>query len=438
MCAALTVRAFKVCTVPAVVAAAMLAVVVSRACRAGEGGYKHLGAGSCGLSVCHNQSKPQAGRNVALDQYGKWLNPDLHSQAYKVLESPRGKAIAAKLGLAATSAKLCLDCHADNVPTAYRGPNFRLAEGVGCEACHGGSENWSKSHARRSATHADNVSRGMNPTESPTRRAEICLKCHLGAQDRFATHDIMAAGHPRLRFELFAFTGLQPAHFVVDNDYVRRKGKIPDVNYWVSGQFEAATRFLTLLQSAYFQPAGLTLEFAFYDCYSCHHSIDTPLRWTQQRAGAGVKPGTLRVQKQHLIMVQALAETVDSPESVKELGAQIGTLTRACQSDLAAARAAASKVSEWLRRHQDWTQRTFSRAEAVAIRRTLLRYAATDKASDFLVAEQVWLGVQSLSSGIGDTEPRKRAIDALFAVVDPATFDPERFAAVARSVQVQF
>ena len=91
----------------------------------------------------------------------------------------------------ASTAPICLNCHADNVPSDKRGPKFQISDGVGCEACHGGSEKWIQSHAAESATHKGNVALGMYSTEQPLKRAELCLGCHLGTKDRFATHAIM-------------------------------------------------------------------------------------------------------------------------------------------------------------------------------------------------------------------------------------------------------
>src|SRR5579862_5524257 len=130
-------------------------------------GYKHLGVGSCASSVCHGKSKAQQGRDVALNEYTIWSSPDdFHSKAYRTLSSPRSQAIAAKLGLAsAATAPICLDCHADNVPAAQRGPKFQLSDGVSCEACHGGAERWIETHTQKSVAHRDNVARGMYPSE---------------------------------------------------------------------------------------------------------------------------------------------------------------------------------------------------------------------------------------------------------------------------------
>jgi hypothetical protein len=419
-------------------AGALVALAYLAAADASEVSYRHLGAASCAAGVCHGKLAPQQGRDVSLNEYRTWLLEDRHSQAYRALDAPAGRAIAAKLGLpSASAAKICLDCHADNVPPALRGPKFQLSDGVGCEACHGGADKWLESHSQAGATHAANVARGMLPTENPARRAAVCLQCHLGTDDRFATHKIMGAGHPRLRFELNTFTVNQPAHFVVDADYIKRKGKFEDVNLWVSGEIESALRFVTLQQGPFFHADGLMPELAFYDCFSCHHTVES-LRWSTQRAGPGILPGTLRVQRQSLVMLQALAEVV-SPPAAGELAGATAALTQASQRDVGQAKAAAARVAQWLREHQGWETRTYSRAETVSLRKALLRYGGTDRASDFLTAEQVDLGVESLSYGLGDHDKHKSRLDALYETVKSnASFNPAKFAEVCRSIEGQF
>jgi len=69
----------------------------------------------------------------------------------------------------------------------------------------------------------------------------------------------------------------------------------------------------------------------------------------------------------------------------------------------------------------------------------VIRYASEDKASDYGAAEQVVIGVESLSYTIGDHDKHKAALDALYnAVKSPSGFDPKQFAGVAGSVQSQF
>jgi hypothetical protein len=400
---------------------------------------QHLGPGSCGSTVCHGKIAPQDPGKVALNEYRVWRLQDRHSQSYKGLLSPLGKSIAQRLGVKPDD-DLCLNCHADNVPKSVRGANFQIADGVGCEACHGGSERWIKSHARQGASHAANLQAGMNPTETPALRAQICLGCHLGTQDRLATHDIMAAGHPRLRFELDTFTANQPAHFKMkDADYVRRKGVTTDAGLWISGQMEAARRYLTLLQSGFLAPGHLTPELALYDCYACHQSI--PGNQSSAVPTKTTSSGRLRLQLQYLLMLEVIARVVDSNDSAVQLTKLVDALNRAGQSDVGATRAAAGQLLEWLRAHEGWTRQSFSVSQTIALRRALVRFAASGSARDFLVAEQIVVGMDTLTEGISadDRKQHQAALDALYgAAKSSSAFDGARFIEVAGKNQSQF
>jgi len=400
--------------------------------------YKHLGVAACASSVCHGKIAPQPGRNVGLNEYRTWSQEDVHARAYLALEAPLSKRIAANLGLGnPTAEKTCLDCHADNVPKDRRGPKFQIRDGVGCEACHGGAEKWVESHAETSRTHRENVAQGMYPSALPLPRAQLCLSCHLGAKDKFATHLIMAAGHPRLSFELEAYTTNQPAHFTVDADYKRRKGTIDGMNLWLTGQIESARAVLTLQQSDVFRPSGMFPELALYDCHSCHHPMD-PQRATKQRAGVGMKLGGLRLQTQNLVVLEAALEAVE-PNARDQLTSLSSALVKAGQSDVASVGAAAGALLEWLKGREALSRRQFSRAEVLDVRKMLLRYAATDKASDYAVAEQIVLGVESLSYSLGDRSAKKASLDKLYAAVKSGTsFNPSQFAAIAKTALDRF
>jgi hypothetical protein len=406
----------------------------------GAGTYKHMGVATCVNSVCHGKQTEQTGKDadVGLNEYKIWLEQDRHSQAYRTLDGPRSRAIATNLGLPSAKTKLCLDCHADNVPPSQQGPKFQMADGVQCEACHGGSEKWLETHSQRSVTHATNVANGMNPTEQPLRRAQVCLACHLGTADQYTTHRIMGAGHPRLAFELDVYSYNQPPHYRPKNDnYVRRKGAIPETNLWVTGQLEAAQRYLALLQSGLFAAGTITPELAMYDCFACHHPVDK-LRWSRTRAGAGIPPGTLRLQRQYFVMLQAITETLD-PKLLPELTADTDALMQAGQTDVGKTRIAAKVLQDWIHAREEWSRRSYSAADIAALRKALLRYAAQDHASDFQVAEQVVLGVEGLSYASGDHDRRKSALDALYnSVGSTSKFDPGQFADVARGLQGQF
>jgi hypothetical protein len=196
-----------------------------------------------------------------------------------VLDSPRGRQIAATLGLGnPASAGECLSCH--STPAGQRGPRFQVSDGVGCEACHGPASGWIASHYAVGGTHAANVAAGLVPLEQPQVRARICLDCHFGsaANGQFVTHRLMAAGHPRISFELDLFSALQQ-HHDVDADYVARKGRPSSVRLWAVGQAEAVRRSVDLFALPDRGTRGIFPEFYFYDCHSCHRSItDGPER----------------------------------------------------------------------------------------------------------------------------------------------------------------
>lgn len=405
---------------------------------------KHLGVGSCAAGPCHGKLAPTTATNandnsnVAQNEYRRWQSDDLHSQAYTVLESAKAKQMAAKLGIAnPTSAAMCLDCHADNVPAAQRGPKFQIRDGVGCEACHGGAEKWLESHSAKTATHPANLAKGMYATELPRPRAELCVSCHLGTRDKFAAHTIMGAGHPRLVFELETFVANQPAHYVVDADYIARKGKISGMRLWLSGQLTVAKQFVSLLQSPLYQNDKLLPELSFYDCHSCHHPMNV-VRWSQQRVGDGIKPGTLRLQTQNLLILQAVAQVLD-PGAVESLTTARHQLVHAGQTDYAAVKSAVAQIDIWLKAHDSWADRQFTDAETGKVRHAVISMAAADKASDYMEAEQVVFGIQTLTYALGDLNSRKASLDQLFtAVKNQANFDPAQFVTTARAVQEKF
>ncbi|MDZ7749283.1 MAG: multiheme c-type cytochrome [Halofilum sp. (in: g-proteobacteria)] len=150
-----------------------------------ESGAVHMGAATCAGSDCHSASRSLAWTNVLQREFDIWAEHDAHSDAYADLRGERAGRIAARLGIdRPTRDRTCLRCHSDYVPPARRGENYAIGDGVACEACHGGAENYLGSHSSGTATRAENLANGMYPTERPTARARLCLSCHLGARGR--------------------------------------------------------------------------------------------------------------------------------------------------------------------------------------------------------------------------------------------------------------
>ena len=269
-----------VALVLALIAALVLRPADAQAVLQASNSGTHVGVASCSGSTCHGRSEA-TGKVVRQDELMIWQDESTpagaHSRAFRVLQYPRSQAIAKRLGIGeATSAPMCLGCHA--TPAAQRGGRFQLADGVGCEGCHGAASGWLSSHYAVGANHAQNVARGLVPLENPKARAETCLDCHFGSDDagQFVNHRIMAAGHPRIAFELDLFTTLQQ-HHNEDRDYVGRKGRSNGVQTWAVGQAMALERSLALFANPQRGTEGAFPEFYFFDCHTCHRRIsDNP------------------------------------------------------------------------------------------------------------------------------------------------------------------
>lgn len=416
----------------------VLALPTSRAMATEVFTDTHLGAATCATSQCHGKSAAVPDRNVDLNEYTIWIDGDRHSIAYQTLLSEESQRIAAKLGIeSAKNADICLDCHADNAPADKRGPKFQISDGVGCEACHGGSERWIKTHTDPDATHAKNLAAGMIATETADVRAEVCLSCHLGTKDKFATHIIMGAGHPRLSFELDLFTANQPAHYFVDADYIERKGAISSFNLWLTGQFVSAEQSLVVGMQRLHDGVGLFPDFAFFDCQSCHHSLKNT-RWTKRRTD-GVVPGSLRLHMPNLVVLDAVARALGSDDIRKALqGAKLKTINSAQQGKQSFAQAAQSMLDSLAVTRNTWN-RKFSNAEIIAVRKSLLESAAADRASDYAEAEQIYYSFESLCYSLNQIDSCAAALDQLFeSISNSDVYSPRTFAQIAKKLTSSF
>ena len=400
----------------------------------------HLGVATCSGSNCHGAAERPSGSAVPGDEYIIWSKRDKHRQAYKVLLEGPAIRMARALGLPdAANQKFCLDCHADNVPAAQRGRQFQIADGVGCEACHGGAANWLGPHIS-GASHRDNVAAGLYPLERPVARADKCLGCHYGDANHFVDHRLYGAGHPRLAFELDTFTAIQPAHFVVDKGYIDRKGRVTDAQVWAAGQAVAVVKRMSALIDPKHAHPGLFPEFAFYDCQSCHHAY-RPLH-TPRAAAEDAEPGTVKLDSANVLMLQLAAAQV-APDMARTLSERVRAMDQAANSDraallreAAAVREAAARLVGPLASHQ------FSNGELRALADALAAQGRDEwRFSD---AEQTTMALEAVTNGLRSSGlvggPQgvavKKAMDALYAsFANETSFRSDAFAAALREVR---
>ncbi|GJM13701.1 MAG: hypothetical protein DHS20C12_21040 [Pseudohongiella sp.] len=408
-------------------------------------GLMHMGVASCATGVCHGRSSPSDEDNVLMTEYRTWLNQDLHSRAYNSLLGPAARLMAENLGLSepAHRADICLDCHTDNVPASQRGAEFLLSDGIGCEACHGGAENWLESH-REDATHSDNLANGLYPTENPFAQVTLCLSCHNGTDDKLATHQIMGAGHPRLSFELDAYAALQPMHYTVDADYRERKQAITGFGIWATGQLEMAMQSLELLNTYVIDSDSIQSELYFYDCQACHHPLEDK-RWVPG-SHSDLPPGTVRLNDSSFMMVLSLLEVV-SPDRVAEMSRLIAQLHQSSIVSKSALRLAADNLHGYISNiSTQFSARDYSDDELVRLRTNLVAHAAAGDYRDFALAEQSLLAIDGITIRLDQSAEYQSVMNALFEALvledfserGFVVFNPDRFVAIARQVQPFF
>jgi hypothetical protein len=314
------------------------------------------GVGSCSAAACHHANGPSGTKG---SEYTTWIAHDKHARAFEVLYDERSKIIERNLkGLKSTADAhpeknlLCLKCHVDpQVEKHLSNPRFQLADGVHCENCHGPAERWLAMHHLpewRSLTDQEKQALGMRPTKNLRVRAETCVACHVGSADADVNHDLVAAGHPRLAFELTNYLAAYPKHWNVQED----KQRHPDLEarLWALGQVLSAKQSLELLaaraEAAERSEPATWPEFAEYDCFACHQAIGPEVRRTQ--------PGTLRRRglpdwnTWYLPMTLALAKEQSMDLPLQNLQASMAKLSSDPTQVKMQARAAANVLDEWL------------------------------------------------------------------------------------------
>jgi len=286
------------------------------------------GPGSCAASSCHGNVQPQKLTRVLQNEYSTWIGQDKHSNADAVLSNDVSKRMGvilhtkdAKGNPAPPSeAPKCLACHALYHPDQHAQP-FGMEDGVSCEACHGPSSGWLETHTHRDS-HADSVAnRGMYDMRDLRERAKICLTCHIGTADKFVDHEMIAAGHPDLMFEITYFSYRMPQHWhTPEQDNPWRS-----VQAWGVGQAVQLRDSLYRLARRASDPNAAWPEYAELDCYACHHSLTAAAdswRLKDTRYYDNRRPGNPPWNEARVVVFRDLVEEVH-PDAAKQLNQEL-------------------------------------------------------------------------------------------------------------------
>ncbi len=224
-----------------------------------------------------------------------------------MLSNPTSVRIAKILGLpSAATAPRCLACHSLNPDAADRAKSFDTSDGVSCENCHGPASNWLGPHTTKDWKHEQSVAAGMKDLRDLTNRTEQCLTCHLGTAEKKVDHELIAAGHPDLYFELASFSAVMPRHWQAKKE----DDAWQDVRELATGQAVQLRQHLARVQRN--ATSGVWPEYGELDCFSCHHSLTSSKdSWQQERGYTNRKPGNPPYNLSRFVVLRQIAQEFD-------------------------------------------------------------------------------------------------------------------------------
>lgn len=259
----------------------------------------YVGSMSCNSIACHGRSEPRPLTGaIGQNEFMLWMQNDPHARSTQTIWSDKFNSIMMRLnavrdgGWEVAVYRQCASCHDPNDQASAPGnslehPQFLPASslvnrGIECESCHGAASQWLANHYRRgySATHLATF--GMTATPNLLVRSQVCAKCHVGSETNDMNHDMIAAGHPALRFEATSYHDRLAKHWPAHEE----RFAIPDfqAQLWAAGQLASADAALHLLhgraaRSHRVSESGANAsrspwpEFSEYSCLSCHQRL---------------------------------------------------------------------------------------------------------------------------------------------------------------------
>lgn len=393
---------------------------------------KHQGVASCASSSCHGGVKARSSSSVNQNEYQIWFNHDAHARAFKDLLGDDAKKMAEHMGIKkAEEDPLCLSCHSTFISEKHRDEKFRLEDGVGCESCHGPSEEYLKSHTQKGRSHQDNVDDGMTDLYNLESRAKVCLDCHAGNKDKTVDHRLIGSGHPRLSFDLDTYGILQPRHWSIDKDYTERKGTYEPFKAFLIGQIERSIRILDSLERDIKKESRLPELSNFY-CYNCHHSLANE-EW-KVRSYNG-KPGELKLNLSSLFAISTAIST-NSCELASTLHKLTSSLSHEVDKDKSLDKI--DSLKEFLENKAlTYAKKTEFTSEILKKNLSAFTdYADFKKFMPYEVAEQYAMGVFSILSSLDpDGKLYSKEVKAIHkSLENEKQFNPEKFSEAMKNL----
>jgi hypothetical protein len=404
---------------------------------------KYNGPGGCASSSCHGSIQPKQITHVGQNEYSIWAGQDKHARAYQVLSNDVSVRIGKILNLksAPNQNQKCLACHALSVAPEMRAQSFDISDGVSCESCHGPAAGWLGPHTvkeweTRSPAQKDQL--GMRDLRDVAIRSHTCLHCHVGTYDQNVDHQMIAAGHPDLTFELNLFSAVMPKHWKDSNDNPWFGTK-----EWVVGQ---SMQLRDSLQRLSRRARSATWpEYSELDCFSCHHSLTAPKdSWRQEVGYAGRTPGVPPWNSARFVVFRYAAAETDAATAAK-LDTEMATLSGLMgqlagdKERIAASADRAAELTHSLAIALN--DRSYDQAFTLRVMRKIAADSGAISQQGQRAAGQAAMSLDSLftvykqnAKDLDEVEI-KAAISALFQQLDdPSSYSAPRFAAQLQKV----
>ena len=431
---------------------------------------KYVGVGGCSAAACHGgpltsnparmwncsytiwatQEPLELAENRAMKTADRGRLIDKHNRAYAVLYDERAKRMVQLLDHlpdadAAQPYKdaRCIACH--SVPRdPATVPIGILADGVGCELCHGPAKDWIVRHTEKQWIESYHAGKAaplpdMNDTRGLLSRARICAGCHVGSPGdatqlaRDVNHDLIAAGHPRLDFSFHAYLGVMPKHW---SDIAAKPGSPANqpafktdrethAEAWAIGQVVAAEAALNLLAHCAAMDDKVSAcpwpEFSEYNCYACHHRLESKFPSPRQKSAEGRcgpnRVGSLPWGTWYFPEVRFMIESEPFGKWPEDFGRPLAELSAAMNRSIASVdrkqvQALAKRTAEAMHRLADrLAKTTFDRAtvDRLLSRASEENFAPSDwdeAAQRLLTLDALWDAHRFFQSQLG-VEPGK-------------------------------
>jgi hypothetical protein len=390
---------------------------------------KYLGPGSCAAAACHGNIAPQGTSSVNQNEYSVWVVQDRHATAFRSLQNPVSQRMGKLLGIGKPEeSPKCLTCHALYVSASEKGRNFDLNDGVSCESCHGPSSLWLGNHTLTGWTRQKSVAMGMVDNWDIVKRSEQCLSCHLGDEKRSVDHEMIAAGHPDLVFDLESYSAAMPPHWKIEND----AGSV--LKTWTVGQAVQLRESLRRLERR--SQSDAWPEYSEYECYACHHNLVAADRSWRQRVGYDERrPGNPPWNAAHFAVLRIIAKQTE-PEMSAELERSLVEVFRATSDPRNDRSSIATNAKKTASAADALIARLRSRSLSVQDAQRILQALNAD--SEKLAnlgpksAEQATMAVQSIAAISDRNFDRKQfdtALKSLYKEIEnPSNYNATQFA----------